>query len=363
MSVRRICRPCRKAYRVPEEDREYRCKQCGAALVAEDAAAEGEGAASAARGADREDRPSRASREDRDEVKRANAELLRWRKRHKALKMWFLYGPGATYTMAAAALALLLFLYGNLVWGAVAAVIAVAIGLGTRFLGRLADRKPVLATSVFAVLATLSALLATFEALLDGEGQAPALVPAIVLGMSVLGVWQAKQAERLLERVPEAYRRKARDERAQVRGESVRERDRERARRGRESESRLAVWILVGVAAVIGLVAVAVWFAKQPTDPAPVLQAFRVDWEEGDVDGIAAVANSERIGKLLRRYWDRQGWVESPPDLHGWEQTRAEKDRVHCDFLLADGRVSDTRWMWDADAGWRLIAFGYPQEP
>lgn len=346
MSVRFVCRPCRKAYRLPDGTREFPCKQCGETLAPADPA-------------DARDDDAR-----KEELRRVNAELKRWRKTLEGLKAYCIVAPAITLSLYALIVGVLLLTTGAQTIGLVVLASLFGFGLLAFSLYGLADRRPVPAIAVFATVMTLSFLV---NVLIADFTSPTTWIGSTLMLLFCIAAWcaipRAIRGQELMAAYPDAFRRKEDWERARVQGESVRERGRARARRGRKSESRVALWILGGAAVVAALVAGGVWYARQPTDPAPVLQAFRVDWEAGNLDGIAGVANSDSIARNLRRYWERQDWIEAPPELQGWEQTVAKKDRVRCNFLLADGRISDTRWLWVEEGEWRLIAFGLPQAP
>jgi len=66
MTTRMECLPCKRTFRVPNADERWTCKHCGEPLVP----------------------VGEESDEDRrkQEVREANADVKRWRKRQKALK-------------------------------------------------------------------------------------------------------------------------------------------------------------------------------------------------------------------------------------------------------------------------------------
>ncbi|MCA8982018.1 MAG: hypothetical protein KDC14_18450 [Planctomycetes bacterium] len=345
MSIRMRCRPCGRNYRVPRADGVWNCKQCGAPLVAAEVPEASDADA---------DAPA-----DNDELRRINAELKRWRKNHKALKGYFILGPGVVGVMAGVAAALLSFMYGMRVQALALVAAAIALGFFARWTYGYADRRPVAALTAFASIYTLIAITIIVTSLLrqddpNGEGY------ALVCFGAWAGVLQARRSERLLQAMPEVYRRKALEERAKPSGPSVSGQHRERAKRHSKGESRIAAWILAGVALLAVLGGTGYWYSIQPSDPASTLQAFREDWERGDVEAIAAHANSPMVGNGLRKYWKQRNWVAEPPDLVGWTQQVKSKERLQVDYELAGGLVSDTRWMW-SDGRWKLIAFGYPK--
>lgn len=339
------CRPCGRGYRVPHADRVWSCKQCGEPLAPLESPDPAEADATPA--------------PDKDELRRINAELKRWRKSHKALKAYFILGPGVIGVMVGAAATLLAFLYGALLAALVLAVVTIGLGFFARWVFGFADRKPVPALLTFAILYTVIAVAIVVTASLQQEPHDGRYYALICFG-AWAGVLQARRSERVLESIPDAYRRKAVDERAKPSGPSVRERHRERVKLEGKRESRVAAWILGGVALAVALGSAGYWYSQRPYDPAPTLQSFRESWERGDVDGIAFHADSPVVDVDLRRYWRKQDWIDQPPSLRGWNQTEWSDERVKVDYELSDGRISKTIWEW-SEGHWRLDSFGPPR--
>ena len=340
------CVPCKRTYRAPEGEGEERCKQCGE-LLTEEAAVQ----AAAQLAHETKDR--------KRELREANAELKRWRKRQKALKAYFIIGPGIIYAMLAAAAGLALLSEGAAMMGAIVLSVAFLIAAGSWYLAWLSDQKPVFASLCCAGFTTLSLVSTVFVL---GTS-----VPPLRYGFAGLicfaawfGVAQARSAERLRATIPEVYRRKQGLERAQLEGESVREKNRTRSKaRGRGELVRAALIVgLLGL--VVSGAAFAFWKSEQPNDPGPTLHSFMLSWADGDLEGFALHASSERIERGLRLIWKRNGWSDAPPPLTGWDQTKRTEDKVLVSFLVDGGLVSKTRWEWSGER-WALHAFVAPK--
>jgi len=267
-----------------------------------------------------------------------------------------LIGPGIIYALQAATVGLVLLSGGAYLSGLVIIGIAVGIGGITWYLSWLSDQKPGLASLCFAGLTTLSILAGL---LVLGRSVSLGL-PGVICVLSWIGVAQARRVERLRATLPEIYRRKHGLERAQLHGESVRE-QRQASSRKRNARDRRGIALLLGGFALIAAVGgTAFWYSRQPSDPAPTLQAFRESWAANDVDGFAAHASSERIERGLRIFWKREDWGNSPPALIGWNQTKRTRDKVLVSFLVEGGLTSKTRWEWHGER-WALYAFTVPK--
>jgi hypothetical protein len=350
MSTRLTCRPCGRSYRVPHTDRVWNCKQCGEPL---DAAPQDDHADTA------DPAPDDAQR--KEELKRVNAELKRWRKTLKGIKAYCIVAPSIAIGVYVVTIGLVMLSHGQQLYALLVLASLVVLALLTRFVYRAVDARPVFAMKVLAVGITVWFLASFLELAYDPLG---GFIGPLISIWCVIATWasipRAKRGQELMEKYPDAYRRRDASERPQVQGQSLREQHRESAKRQSKSDSRLAAWMLAGAAALAAIGGVGYWYSLQPPDPAPTLQAFRESWEGGDLDAIAEHANSPKIDRGLRRYWKKRDWVADPPDLAGWTQERKSKERLKVQYELANGLVSDTRWMW-SEGRWRLIAFGYPQ--
>jgi len=137
----------------------------------------------------------------------------------------------------------------------------------------------------------------------------------------------AKRCETLLAKMPEAYRRKAVGDRAQLRGPSVRKQRFERKQLQGKREPHLAAWIPGGVAPIATLDRGRYWHSIQPSDPSVTPQDFHASWKNGDVEAITEHASCSTIADDLRRYWMKRGWITDSPALAGLQEQRRSKER------------------------------------
>ena len=341
------CRPCGRSYRVPHADRAWKCKQCGEPL---DAASQDDHTGTA---------PDDA--QHKEELKRVNAELKRWRKTLKGIKAYCIVAPSIAIGVYIVTVGLVMLSHSQRLYALLALVSLAVLALLTRFVYRAVDARPVFAMKVLAVGITLWFLASFLELAYDPLGS---FIGPLISIWCVIATWasipRAKRGQELMEKYPEAYRRRDANERPQVQGQSLREQHRETAKRQGKGESHIAAWILGGVAVLVALGSGGYWYRIQPVDPAPTLQAFRTSWEDGDIDALAEHANSANIEHGLRRYWKKRGWIADPPDLEGWSQDSEPTDRVRVDYELRNGLVSETEWQW-SEGRWRLTSFRGPR--